>query len=578
MKTKTRLTLGVGTLFLLIVLLAGLSVYHITRMRNDTQRILVANYHSLEYVRGMFIALDDTLDRANGLTAFAEQLDGQRANVTEQGEAAATRTLTLHFLALQQRPTDTLLPKQLRHDLYTVMQLNMAAIDHKSEKAKVNAEHAVTWITITGTFCFLVAFVLLINVPRSLSKPIQQLSDGIRRIGEGNYDERVEVEQRSEFREVAERFNGLSAKLRQWEHTNVAKLLFEKRRIETIIGAMHDPVVVLDETGTVLFTNIGASQILGIPPGSAIGKRAGDIALTNDLMRQLLQDLPEAARRSRKQPMTIFADGRESYFEKETVAVIGSPAEEPALLGHVIVLKNITTQKELDLAKTTFIATVSHELKTPIASILMCVDLLRDARIGAVNEEQRQLLDTIHDDSQRLLKITGELVQMTQVETGRVKLTLQPSDPHEILRYAIAVNKSAADHRGSHIVSDVALGVPPVLADGEKAAWTLTNLIGNALRYSNENAEVTASVRHTPEHVEFAVQDHGPGIDQRYAERVFDRYFRIPGTNTEGTGLGLAICKEFIEAMGGTIGVTSALGQGSRFWFRLPVAPPPKEA
>lgn len=575
MKIKTRLTLGVGALFLLIAFLAGLSVFQITQMRNDTQRILVANYHSLEYVRGMFIALDDPVDRENGMMAFAAQLAGQRANVTEPGEAEATHALVTHLAALQQQPMDTVLPHQVREDLYTVMQLNMAAIDRKSEKAKANADRAVTWITLTGTLCFLIAFTLLINFPRSLSEPIRQLSEGIRRIGERHYDERLEIDQKSEFREVAERFNTLSALLEQWENSNVAKLLFEKRRIETIVGAMHDPIIVLDEAGTVLFTNTGAAQILGVTSGSSIGMKAADIALTNDLMRQLVQDLPSAALQQRKQPMTIYSNGREGYFEKDVVAVTGAAmsTEGPALLGHVIVLKNITAQKELDLAKTSFIATVSHELKTPIASILMCADLLRDTRIGPLNEEQKQLLDTIHDDTGRLLKITGELLQMTQVETGHVQLTLHATDPGEILRYAVDANKSAASLRRSSIVSQQLLRAPPVLADGEKVAWTLTNLIGNALRYSGEGSEVTVSVSHTAEHVEFAVQDHGSGIDQRYAARVFDRYFRIPGTNIEGTGLGLAICKEFIEAMGGTIGVTSALGQGARFWFRLPIAP-----
>ena len=235
-------------------------------------------------------------------------------------------------------------------------------------------------------------------------------------------------------------------------------------------------------------------------------------------------------------------------------------------------MRNITPHKELDAAKTTFIATVSHELKTPIASILMSTALLRDVRIGPMNEEQRQLTTNVHRDAERLLRITSELLNLTQVESGHVQMRLNDEPVEAIVNYALDANRSAAEAGNILITAPIPSTIGKVRADGEKAAWTLNNFLSNAVRYSDPGGAVAITVARIGKEVEFTVQDHGPGIDPQYVDRVFDRYFRIPGSLADGTGLGLAIGKEFVEAMGGRIGVRSEPRKGSRFWFTLPAA------
>jgi signal transduction histidine kinase len=266
---------------------------------------------------------------------------------------------------------------------------------------------------------------------------------------------------------------------------------------------------------------------------------------------------------------------KESYFSKEIIDVEFTRTGEtlPRPIGYVMVLKNITRFQELDVAKTNFIATISHELKTPISSINMSLRLLEDRRVGAINEEQQHLVDTIKAEAHRLLKITGELLDLTQVETGNIQLHYQSTKPGEIINYAYQALRPQTEQR--HIQVDIHSPdvLPQLHIDREKTAWVMVNLLANAVRYSPENGRIVMRAGQENGSVVFSVQDFGKGIEPSYQERIFERYFRVPeqGDTSPGTGLGLAISREFITAQGGKIWVESAPGAGSVFKFTLPL-------
>ena len=182
-------------------------------------------------------------------------------------------------------------------------------------------------------------------------------------------------------------------------------------------------------------------------------------------------------------------------------------------MGDVILLKNITEFKELDSAKTTFISTISHELKTPISAILMSLQLLEDKRVGALNDEQEQLSKSIKENADRLLGITGELLNMTQVEAGKLQMMPKITKPIELIEYAIKANQVQADKFGIQIeVEYPEEKMPKLFVDSEKIAWVLTNLLSNAVRYSKENGRVVIGAKREKEFVELYVQDFGKGI------------------------------------------------------------------
>lgn len=578
MKIKTKVSLGVGLLFSMIILLSAVSVRYVIELKADTENVLVDNYRTLDYCRNMLLALNT--DNEAALKHFDTYLRKQESNITEANEREVTSEVRKHFSILAQNRDDTIAKTEIRARILELMHMNMRPILRKSEMASVTAEKAVFWIAITGGLCFVMAFVLLINLPSNIANPIKELTQSIKRIADHNYAERVRFEGKGEFGDLAKSFNTMAQKLQEYNDSSMAKLMIEKKRVETLIDKMHDPVIGLDENMKVIFANGEANQVLGMSVAELIGQDATGLGTKNDLFRALMKDFDANTKGASPKTIKIFANGKESYFEKEIqhISIVPTGEQIPKIIGHVILLRNVTAYKELDHAKTNFIATVSHEFKTPISSIKMGLQLLENEQVGALNAEQRHLVDGIYDDAQRLLKITGELLNLTQLESGNIQLAILPSDPLEILQYAVNATKTQASQKQIEFEIDRPNQLPLVLADSEKTAWVLINLISNAIRYSYENSVVQLRISDETKYLYFSVQDHGQGIAPEYRDRIFDRYFRIPGSKKEGTGLGLAISKEFIEAQGGWIKLESDFGSGSVFTVALLKADPPVAA
>ena len=442
----------------------------------------------------------------------------------------------------------------------------LTATEPDSPAAMPALERALLWISVTGGICILTGLTLLYWLPRTISKPIKELKQGILEIANHNYEERLDMRNNQEFREVAESFNRMAERLAEYRASTLADILSAKKFIEAIVNSIDDPIIGLNMDREILFINDKALNVLNLKRENVIRKSAEELSLKNDLLRRLIRELVTPG--DQKEPLKIYADDKESYY----IPIINTEAgkDEPSKLGDVILLKNITEFKELDSAKTTFISTISHELKTPIAAIMMSLQLLEDKRVGALNDEQEQLSKSIKENSERLLSITGELLNMTQVEAGKLQLMPKITKPIELIEYAIKANQVQADKFNIQIeVEYPEEKIGKLFVDSEKIAWVLTNLLSNAIRYSKENGRVVIGARQEGDMIDLYVQDFGKGIDPRYHKSIFDRYFRVPGTKVQGSGLGLSISRDFVEAHGGTLTVESELGKGSRFVMRL---------
>src|SRR6201991_4600889 len=557
-RLKTKLSLGLIFLFIVILLFGVLGLFYINRLSDEGRLVLKNNHESLVYCNRMMQALEDLLSDKNALASFQENLKQQQANITEIGEKEATGELTSNFRGLLADPADPRNYADIRKSNVKIQELNEMAILRKNAVAQKTADGAKDVLTILFTILTLVAFTFIFNLPGIISDPIRSLSEGILAIAGKNYKKRIYLKQGDEFGDLANAFNTMAGKLDEYESSNLAKIKFEKSRIETIINQMRDGIIGFDEKRNILFLNAVAEKLLGLKEAAIAGVYAPDIAVTNDLMRRLLQDNPE------KKYLKIYADNKESYFSKDVLEVTNNET----IIGQVIVLRNITPFHELNEAKTNFIATVSHELKTPLSSIKMSARLLTDLRVGALNGEQQELIRSITDDADRLLKITGELLNMSQVETGNIQLKLQPASPVTIVDHAVQAVLFQAQQKHVQIRTKIAENLPSIQADLEKTSWVLINFLTNAIKYSPEDADIEVAAFLRQNKVEFIVKDPGRGIDEKYLPRIFDRYFKVPGSHDRnGTGLGLSISKEFIEAQGGKIWVKSQLGEGSSFGF-----------
>ena len=453
LKIKTKLTFGIGLLFTMIVLLGGLAVRNITDMSSDTQNILADNYNSLLYSRRMLDALERIKNDPQAHAEFEKNLDLQQKNITEIDENVATAHLVAQYEAMYQNLNDTTI-QRVRMALNDIMSLNMSTIYRKSKVAEHTADQALLWICIIAVACILIAFAFLIRLPRSITSPIRKLTDGILEIANHNYEKRLDLGDNQEFAEVTSSFNRMAERLTEYRKSTLADIIQAKKYIEAIVNSITEPIIGLDRDRSILFANDEALTILNLKRENVMGKSAAELALKNDLLRRLVRELIQPD--EKKEPLKIYADDKESYFQAKYIPihVTNGDGGETEYVGDVILLKNITEFKELDSAKTTFISTISHELKTPISAILMSLKLLKDKRVGEMNDEQIALADSIRESSDRLLEITGELLKMTQVETGKLQLNPKITKPIELIDYAIKANRVQAERFNCHIEVD----------------------------------------------------------------------------------------------------------------------------
>ena len=570
MLIQRRLTLGIGALFAMILLLGIQSVGYILDLSRASGNILTDNYNSLHYARSMMTALDSLTFDSTSMTELLDNLALQRRNITESDEFRVTDNLSSKIDKLSDSVTlDKIL--EIRSDLYKIMDLNMTAIREKSRLAGTTAEDAMLRIAVSAILCALIAFVLLIRFPQAVVRPIRELKKGIMEIANFHYDKRLDFSRNKEFRAVAVSFNNMAEKLSEYQRSTLDDLMMAKKRIEAVVNSLHEPIIGLDPDKKILFMNDEAFTILNLKPEEAVGRNATEVALNNDLLRRLIRELYSDD--PNKEPLKIYADNKESYFQMENIPLYVTPVGEKkkSFIGNMIILNNITKYKEIDSAKTNFISTVSHEMKTPIASIMMSLHLLEDSRLGPLNDEQKALAQSIRENSDRLLGITGELLNLTQIETGKLQLMPKVTKPIELIDYAVAATRVLAERFGCFVEVEYPEKIAKLFIDSEKIAWVVTNLLSNAIHHSPEGARIIVGAAQRDNKVDIFVQDFGRGIDPRYHKSIFDRYFRVPGTKVQGSGLGLAISKEFVEAHGGTIGVESQIGHGSRFTITLPV-------
>jgi len=560
---KSKIALGISLLFGLLLTISVVAFIFINLLSAKTENLLTANYLTMRYCNQMRHGLDESLHDTSAINLFENNLKAQENNITESGESEATQKLRLYFEMFKSGERTRAVTDTINKQLFAIFMLNQKALEHKNSVALNTASQAKFWISTLTAILVLIGFTLTLNFPGYIADPIRMLTEGIKEIAQKNYSKRIYLDNKDEFGEMAAAYNQMAEKLYEFENSSLSKLMFEKKRVETIINQMEDAVIGLDAENRVLFINHMAEGLFNLKAADIVAKYAPDIALHNDLLRTVLQ------KNENNKGLKIIVDGKESYFtiDYRTVAV------DKNNIGEVLTLKNITSFKELDISKTNLLATISHELKTPISSIKMSTRLINDGRIGPLNKEQKELVTNIDEDADRLLRITSELLNMTQIETGNIQLKLQKVPPKEIVTNALQAIQVQAEQKNIQFQVDCPDDLPSVFADSDKTSWVLINFLTNAIKYTPENGNIIVKISPQDNYLQFSVQDVGVGIEEKYLSRIFDRYFKVPGSiEKSSTGLGLAISKEFIDAQRGQIEVKSKYGQGSTFSFLLPVS------
>ncbi len=371
------------------------------------------------------------------------------------------------------------------------------------------------------------------------------------------------------YRLIREQAERLGAMLRTQQ--------IEAAKHQAILEGIADGVMVADANGRVILFNVAAERILAVSRTEALGRFQEDILglygnMARDWMTQIeaWHENPESYG-----PDEFLAQRLE--VERRVVSVHLSPVISPSqeFLGVVSVFRDITAEVEADRAKSEFVSTVSHELRTPMTSIKGYVDLLLMGSAGELGELQTNFLKTVKSNADRLTSLVNDLLDISRIETGRIELNLKPVNVGELIEQVNEMLKPKAEEKNIDLFSVVPSALPKVLGDPARLTQILTNLVGNAYKYTPSGGKVGvyAYVRDGATYV--AVADTGIGISKENQKKIFDRFFRVDDPQVHevsGTGLGLAITVSLIQLHGGELGLESELGKGSVFYFTLPLS------
>ncbi len=244
-------------------------------------------------------------------------------------------------------------------------------------------------------------------------------------------------------------------------------------------------------------------------------------------------------------------------------------------IGRVLAMHDITHEREIDQMKNEFVSTVSHELRTPLTSIKGYVDLILDGDAGEINEIQEEFLGIVKENSDRLVDMINDMLDISRIESGRIRLKIEPVNMADSIEGAVDSFRAVLSQTGRRVKTRIPDNLPLVAVDRDRVGQVLINFISNALKYSPEGGDVTVSAKHTNGFVQISVADKGMGISREDQKKLFTKFYRVDSAMTReigGTGLGLSIAKSIIELLGGKVFVRSKLGEGSTFSFTVPEA------
>lgn len=494
---------------------------------------------------------------------YAQAAQVMRAMIT-QGAAGEAR----EYYARRVREPGV----RLRDLSFRLFDANQKAITDAETTTRSLANQTAFGVLMASIIALGLSIIATAWLTKSVIEPAERLTDTVKQIGRGKLDLKIDVLSNDEIGQLSREFNKMTERLRQYEQMNIDQILAEKRKSEAIVASMTDGIIVTDGRGRIVHVNGVVAGLFRIDAPTSVGAPVSKV-IPDARIRQLLEQRGSAGRGGGETGVRILEFEREgkTFFFRPAVSTIA--AGEGTAYGVLLILQDVTQFKELDRMKSEFIATLSHEFRTPVTSINMSVDILNRGILGPLNDRQKELIDSARQDCVRLTKLARELLQLSKLESGRAQFRNEELDPAVTIDKILRPLRVQFSEKGVALEADVPASLPRLVADEQALASVLTNLVTNALKYTDAGGKVTVSAREDDGALLVTVSDSGHGIPSEYLATIFDKFVQVKqlSESTPGSvGLGLAIAKEIVEGYGGSIWAESEPGRGSSFHFRIP--------
>ena len=601
---RTRLMLG---LLLLLIILFSMGLYSINRWSDLGRRIEALNREddsacqAVENLKHAGAAMNTVLlrrlagDSASTPVEYGKaSADFSRAQQTLEGlpldheEKSALKAVEKNFKRYQKAAlsivaapasTNTLsaatdLGKATTELALRVDDLTMAhrrAMDigaHGPAGAIAEMKRFVGFLMVLALAATILAWM---GLNRGLLEPLRTLTSSIQQVGAGTLQQEIPVPDNHELGMLALSFNRMATQVREYRASASGELSRLNMTIRATLASFPDPIFVLNSEGSVEFRNPEADQLAMQLLFSGVTRLPEKVDEKVEDVRRTGKDyLPTLFQEAIK----FHLNGQDRYFLPRIVLLRN---EKKETFGVAVILEDVTRMLLLDDVKSNLIATVSHELKTPLTSVRMVIYLLHERTVGELNAKQADLILTAREDADRLLRTLNDLLDLAKLEQGPTSLALVPATAEEIIQASVQETREAAHAAGIKVGVEIAPDLPGVEIDRQRIAYVLANLLTNAIKYAPAGSAVgvrgeKGTMREGGPGVRISVKDQGPGIRPEHQEHIFERFYRVPGTQKKGAGLGLSIAREITVAHHGEIGVISLPGAGCEFFFLLPIS------
>jgi len=409
-------------------------------------------------------------------------------------------------------------------------------------------------------FALGLAFVLGSVLTSGIIRPVNKIIHASRRFAAGDFSHKIFLGSKDEMGELAATLNKMAQNLED----KIKETEIKNQQLVAILESMAEAIIVVDKTSRIVSVNPTTEKIFNIFKQEAEGKIFLEVIRNNDIAQIIHNVLTNGKFQSSELSLVwpvqkIFQIDASPIFEKDTVS------------GCLLVIHDITEIRRLETMRRDFVANVSHELKTPLTSIKGFVETLLE---GAWEDKanSRHFLQIIQDHANRLDALVNDLLDLSYLESQEVSLEKEEVNFKKLVDDVLSGFKSQLKKRSisakNDLSSDLSLRV-----NKDKIAQVFTNLLDNAIKFNQEKGSIKIYRQDSENKIKVNVEDSGIGIPAKDIPRIFERFYRVDKARSRelgGTGLGLSIVKHIVELHGGTVGVESTEGLGSKFWFTLP--------